>query len=204
MCFPINQHSLSMKHLFISLYFKYQSFMFTCFLSMNSPVYPSLDVIYCTCVRGCGVWKGVVLPLSTRPRRYCKLALLVFMCVLAHPQEVMSVHSLVDWSVRHAIVKLSKKCWIWLHSLLLLLLVSFHIHFYSVHLFGHSFINSKPSLTYSSHFVIHGIYIYKEIILQIFCHSGLRLCAARRETVGKNIQLRHSPSLRSRGSNSAS
>ena len=48
MCFHSNQHPSSIKHPFISLYFKYQSFIFSCFPDMNSPVFPSLDDIYCT------------------------------------------------------------------------------------------------------------------------------------------------------------
>ena len=42
MCFHSNQHPSSIKHPFISLYSKYQSFMFTCFPDMNSPVFPIL------------------------------------------------------------------------------------------------------------------------------------------------------------------
>ena len=42
-----NQHPSSIKHPFISLYFKYYPFMFICLLNMNSPVFPSLDDIYC-------------------------------------------------------------------------------------------------------------------------------------------------------------
>ena len=47
MCFHSNQHPLSIKHPFISLYSKYQFFMFTCSPDMNSPVFPILDDIYC-------------------------------------------------------------------------------------------------------------------------------------------------------------
>ena len=47
MCFHGNQHPLSIKHPFISLYTKYQSHKFICFPIMNSPVFPSLDDIYC-------------------------------------------------------------------------------------------------------------------------------------------------------------
>ena len=47
MCFHGNQHPSSIKHPFISLYSKYHPFMFICLLNMNSPVFPSLDDIYC-------------------------------------------------------------------------------------------------------------------------------------------------------------
>ena len=47
MCFHSNQHPSSIKHPFISLYSKYQSFIFTCFPDMNSPIFPILDDIYC-------------------------------------------------------------------------------------------------------------------------------------------------------------
>ena len=50
MCFQSNQHLLSMKHPFISLYSQYQTFISICLLNMNSPVFPSLDDIYCRCV----------------------------------------------------------------------------------------------------------------------------------------------------------
>ena len=50
-----NQHPSSIKYPFISLYFKYHPFMFICFLNMNSPVFPSLDDIYCT--SHCGSWE---------------------------------------------------------------------------------------------------------------------------------------------------
>ena len=48
MCFHGNQHPSSIKHPFISLYSKYHPFIFICLLNMNSPVFPSLDDIYCT------------------------------------------------------------------------------------------------------------------------------------------------------------
>ena len=48
MCFHSNQHPSSIKHLLISLYFKYQSLKFIYFPIMNSPVFPSLNDIYCT------------------------------------------------------------------------------------------------------------------------------------------------------------
>ena len=51
MCFHSNQHPSSIKHPFISLYSKYQSFIFTCFPDMNTPVFPILDDIYCTAPR---------------------------------------------------------------------------------------------------------------------------------------------------------
>ena len=47
MCFHDNQHSYTIKHFFIGLHFKYQSLRFICFPVMNSPVFPSLDNIYC-------------------------------------------------------------------------------------------------------------------------------------------------------------
>ena len=47
MCFHGNQDPSSIKHPFISLYSKYHPFMFICLLNMNSPVFPSLDDIYC-------------------------------------------------------------------------------------------------------------------------------------------------------------
>ena len=48
MCFHSNQHPSAIKHPFISLYFKYQFHKFICLPVMNSPVFPSLDDIYCT------------------------------------------------------------------------------------------------------------------------------------------------------------
>ena len=48
MCFHSNQHPSSIEHPFISLYSKYQFFIFICFADMNSPVFPILDDIYCT------------------------------------------------------------------------------------------------------------------------------------------------------------
>ena len=48
MCFYSNQHPLSTKHPFISFYSKYHPFILVCLLNMNSPVFPSLDDIYCT------------------------------------------------------------------------------------------------------------------------------------------------------------
>ena len=47
MCFHSNQHPWAIKHRFISLYFKYQSLRLICLPVMNSPVFPSLDDIYC-------------------------------------------------------------------------------------------------------------------------------------------------------------
>ena len=47
MCFHGNQHPSSIKYPFISLYSKYHPFIFICLLNMNSPVFPSLDDIYC-------------------------------------------------------------------------------------------------------------------------------------------------------------
>ena len=46
-CFHGNRHPSSIKHPFISLYIKYQSQRFICIPDMNSPVFPSLDDIYC-------------------------------------------------------------------------------------------------------------------------------------------------------------
>ena len=51
MCFHGNQHPWAIKHPFISLYSKYQFHKFVCLLVMNSPVFPSLDDIYCRLVR---------------------------------------------------------------------------------------------------------------------------------------------------------
>ena len=47
MCFHGNQHPWAIKHLFISLYSRYQSLKCICLPVMNSPVFPSLDDIYC-------------------------------------------------------------------------------------------------------------------------------------------------------------
>ena len=47
MCFHCNQHPWAIKHPFISLYSKYHSLYFICLPVMNSPVFPSLDDIYC-------------------------------------------------------------------------------------------------------------------------------------------------------------
>ena len=47
MCFHGNQHPSSIKHPFISLYSKYQFFIFNCFPDMHSPVFPILDDNYC-------------------------------------------------------------------------------------------------------------------------------------------------------------
>ena len=47
MCFHGNQHLWAIKHPFISLCFKYHSLNFICLPVMNSPVFPSLDDIYC-------------------------------------------------------------------------------------------------------------------------------------------------------------
>ena len=47
MCFQGNQHPWAIKHCFISSYSKYQSLKFICLPIMNSPVFPSLDDIYC-------------------------------------------------------------------------------------------------------------------------------------------------------------
>ena len=48
MCFHGNQHQLSIKHPFDSLYSKYNSFILICLPDMNSPAFASLDDIYCT------------------------------------------------------------------------------------------------------------------------------------------------------------
>ena len=47
MCFHGNQHPWAIKHPFISLYSKYQSLDFICLPVMYSPVFPSLDDIFC-------------------------------------------------------------------------------------------------------------------------------------------------------------
>ena len=47
MCFHGNQHPLAIKQPLISLYSKYQSLKYICLPVMNSPVFPSLDDIYC-------------------------------------------------------------------------------------------------------------------------------------------------------------
>ena len=47
MCFHGNQHPWAIKHPFISLYSKYHCLKFICLPVMNSPVFPSLDEIYC-------------------------------------------------------------------------------------------------------------------------------------------------------------
>ena len=47
MCFHDNQHPWAIKHPFISLHSNYQSLKFFCPLVMNSPIFPSLDDIYC-------------------------------------------------------------------------------------------------------------------------------------------------------------
>ena len=47
MCFHGNQHPWATKHPLINSYSKYQSFKFICLPVMNSPVFPSLDDIYC-------------------------------------------------------------------------------------------------------------------------------------------------------------
>ena len=59
MCFHSNQHPWAIQHPFISLYSKYQSFKFICLPVMNSPVFPSLDDIYCTV--------KIVIPTCTLP-----------------------------------------------------------------------------------------------------------------------------------------
>ena len=47
MCFHGNQHPWAIMLPFISLYSKYQSLKFICLPVMISPVFPSLDDIYC-------------------------------------------------------------------------------------------------------------------------------------------------------------
>ena len=47
MYFHGNQHLWAIKHPFVSLYSKYQFLQFICLPVMNSPVFPSLDDIYC-------------------------------------------------------------------------------------------------------------------------------------------------------------
>ena len=47
MCFHSNQHPWAIKHPFTSLFSKYQSLKFICLPVMNSPVFLSLDDIYC-------------------------------------------------------------------------------------------------------------------------------------------------------------
>ena len=54
-CFHSNQHPWAIKHPFISLYSKYQSLMYICLPVMNSPLFPSLDDIFC-------IWIGAVVP----------------------------------------------------------------------------------------------------------------------------------------------
>ena len=51
MCFHGNQHPWAIKHPFISLYSKYHAPNFICLPVMNSPVFPSLDDIYCKWIR---------------------------------------------------------------------------------------------------------------------------------------------------------
>ena len=51
MYFHGNQHPWAIKHPFISLYSKYQSPKFICHPVMKSPVFPSLDDIYCMKMR---------------------------------------------------------------------------------------------------------------------------------------------------------
>ena len=47
MCFHGNQHPWAIKHTFINLFSKYQSLEYIYFPVVNSPVFPSLDDIYC-------------------------------------------------------------------------------------------------------------------------------------------------------------
>ena len=47
MCFHDNQHPWAIKYLIISLYSQYQPPNFICLPVMNSPIFPSLDDIYC-------------------------------------------------------------------------------------------------------------------------------------------------------------
>ena len=49
MCFHSNQHPWATKHPSISLYSKYQPPNVICLPVMISPVFPSLDNIYCIC-----------------------------------------------------------------------------------------------------------------------------------------------------------
>ena len=56
MCFHGNQHPWAIKHFFINLYSKYHSLNFICLPAMNSPVFPSLDDIFCL-NKWCGVTK---------------------------------------------------------------------------------------------------------------------------------------------------
>ena len=57
MCFHGNRHPSSIKYPLISSYFKYYSLKIICFLIMNSPIFPSLDDIYCTQNRkSCSKW----------------------------------------------------------------------------------------------------------------------------------------------------
>ena len=46
-CFYSNQHPWAIKHSFISSHSKYQFLRFICLPVMNSPVFPSIDDIYC-------------------------------------------------------------------------------------------------------------------------------------------------------------
>ena len=50
MCFHGNQYPWAIKHNFISLYSEHQSLNFIRLPVMNSPVFPSLDNIYCISV----------------------------------------------------------------------------------------------------------------------------------------------------------
>ena len=47
MCFHGNQHPWAIKHPFISLYSKYQSFKYIYLPAMSSPIFPILADIYC-------------------------------------------------------------------------------------------------------------------------------------------------------------
>ena len=56
MCFHGNQHPWVIKHPFYSLYSKYHFLNFICLPVMNSPVFPSLDDIYCMMF---AIWRNV-------------------------------------------------------------------------------------------------------------------------------------------------
>ena len=51
MCFHGNQHLSVTNHSFISLYFRYQLFIFFCLPFKNSPVFSSLDDVFCSLVQ---------------------------------------------------------------------------------------------------------------------------------------------------------
>ena len=66
MYFHGNQHPWAIKHPFISLYSKYQCFKYIYLPEVNSPIFPSLDDIYCTqmFVPNCLLTLLVILPVQ--------------------------------------------------------------------------------------------------------------------------------------------